>query len=580
MVTQDQKLKTLVTSRQSKLETDKTNFNDRMQEVADFVSPHRDDIRGNRKVGGEKKGTKIFDGTAVSAAVLATDGIHGYHVSPAFAWFKYEMNRKQVNTMPEVREWLDEIEFNMYMALNRSNFYNEMWSFIYDGFTLGTAAMIAEEDIAKGRIFFEAVHPGEIYIAENQHGEVDVLHRKRMLTAKQMVEKFGRDNCPIMVGQAYDTNPFTMFEVIHAVFPREEYDTRKRDGKNKPFASVWLMTQGNHICKEDGFKTFPYHVWRYLKTGKEPYGVSPAILAMADIKGLNLMAKTLLGAAQLAVDPAYNVPSYLSGKVQLKPRGLNYINPGTTDKISAINTGANFPIGIDREQAKQKSIRERFHVDTFLMLASLEGRGQRTAYEVSELMAEKAAVLGAELGSFNASLGNILESVYEIENQSSNPRMPPPPDALLEMAGSDPSLRFDPVYMGPLAQAQRERFSKDGVRKFMLELRPLIDLQMAAAGSSEVLDNFDLDEAGRILADSNRVPAAVIRPETTVAKIRAGRAMAQQQASQQQDAQAILQVLKTASEADKNSGGKLSEALQGAMPPGGVRSRALPSKEV
>jgi len=536
-----------------------------MQEVADYVSPHREDIRGNRKVGGEKKGTKIFDGTAVGAAVLAADGIHGYHVSPSFAWFKYEMNRKQANAIPEVREWLDEIEFNIYMALNRSNYYNEIWSFIYDGFTLGTAALIAEEDIAKEKIFFEAVHPGEIYIAENQHGEVDVLHRKRMLTAKQMIEKFGKDNCPIMVGQAYEKNPFTTFELIHAVFPREEYDSRKKDGKNKPFASVWLMTQGNHICKEDGFKTFPYHVWRYLKTGKEPYGVSPAVLAMADIKGLNLMAKTLLGAAQLAVDPAYNVPSYLLGRVQLKPKGLNYITPGSTDKISAINAGDKFPVGIDREQAKQQSIRERFHVDTFLMLASLEGRGQRTAYEVSELMAEKAAVLGAELGSFNTSLGSILESVYEIENQSSNPRLPPPPDELLEMADSDPSLRFDPVYMGPLAQAQRERFSKDGVRKFFTELRALIDIQMAAGGSAEVLDNFDLDEASRILADSNRVPAAVVRQKGAVAKLRAGRAMAQQEAGQKEDAMGMLDGLKTASEADKNVGGKLSGALEGAL---------------
>ena len=557
-VTQDQKLKTLVTSRQTKLETDKSNFNDRMQDVADFVSPHRDDILGNL-VKGEKKGTKIYDGTAVSAAVLATDGIHGYHVSPAFAWFKYSMNRKQVNNIPEVRGWLDEIEFNMLMVLLRSNFYNEMWGFIYDGFTLGTAAMYAEEDIAKERIVFEAVHPGEIYIAENRYGEVDVLHRKRKLSAKQMVEMFGKDNVTDAVRQSYENNPFTEYEVIHAVFPRAEFDNRKADKKNKPFASVWLMTAGNHICAEGGFDVFPYQVWRYLKTGKEPYGVSPAILAMADIRGINLMAKTLLGAAQLAVDPAYNVPSYLLGKTHLKPRGLNYMeNP--SDRITPVNTGEKFPIGKDREEAKQQAIRERFHVDTFLMLSQMSG-GQRTAYEVSELMAEKAAVLGAELGSFNTALDGILDSVYEIETHQSISRMPMVPEILLEMGEQDKTLRFDPVYMGPLAQAQRERFSKDGIRKFMNELAPLINLQMSAGGSSEVLDSFDLDEAARILADSNRVPAAIIRTKEAVDKIRQGRLAAQQAQSQKEDAMGALQGLKTATEADKNTDGKLSQGL-------------------
>jgi len=565
-VTQDDKLKTLVTSRQSKLESDKTTFNDRMQEVADFVSPHRDDIRGNLQPG-QKKGTKIFDGTAVGAAVLATDGIHGYHVSPAFAWFKYQMNRQQVNTIPEVRTWLDEIEFNMYMTLNRSNFYNEMWGYIYDGFTLGTAAMYAEEDIAQERVVFEAVHPGEIFIAENRYGEVDVLHRKRKVSAKKMVEMFGKENVTEAIRIAYERNPFTEFEIIHAVFPREEYDSRLKDAKNKPYASVWYLPAGGVILAVGGFDVFPYHVWRYLKTGKEPYGVSPAILAMSDIKGINLMSKTLLGAAQLAVDPAYNVPSYLLGKTQLKPRGLNYMeNP--TDRITPVNTGEKFPIGVDREQAKQKAIRERFHVDTFLMLSQMDG-GQRTAYEVSEMMAEKAAVLGAELGSFNTALDSILDSVYAIETNQSVQRMPPVPDILLEMADKDKALRFDPIYMGPLAQAQRERFSKDGIRKFIGEIAPLVNLQMAAGSPPEVLDNFDLDEAGRILADSNRVPAAIIRPKDAVDKIREGRMQAMQAATQKENAMGALQGLKTATEADKNTGGQLSQALGNAMNQGG-----------
>lgn len=547
---EDQKLINLITSRQSKLETDKSNFNDRMQDVADYVSPNREDIRGNL-VKGEKKGNKIFDGTAVSAAVLATDGIHGYHVSPAFPWFRYLMNRKAANKIKEVKEWLSEVEHNMYMALNRSNFYGEMWGYIHDGFTLGTASLYMEEDLAEEKIVFEAVHPGEIYIAENKYGEVDVHHRKKKISARKMAQMFGEENLPSKIREAVTKEPFTEFEVINAVFPREEFDDRLKDVKNKRYASIWLLTEGNKILKESGFDEFPYHVWRYMKTGKEVYGLSPAILSMSDIKASNIMKKTLLGAAQLATDPAYNVPSYLAGKVQLKPRGLNYLKDG--DGISPINSGLNYPVGLDQAEATQNQIKERFHVDTFLLLTQLGGQGTRTAFEVSEMMAEKAAVLGAELGPFNVQTGSILEGVFSIETEAG--RIPDPPDVLQEMAVNDDTLRFDPVYQGPLAQSQRDKFGKDPIRKFFLDLAPLIELD------ESVLDNYDLDETSRILGDLNGIPPEIERSRVSVANIRKGKAIAAAEEAQEEQMQQGVDGLKTFSEADKNIEGKLSSAI-------------------
>jgi len=547
-VEQDQKLVKLITGRQTKLESDKSNCMSRLQDVADYVAPHREDIWGTY-LKGEQKGKKIYDGTALGAAVLATDGIHGYHVSPAFPWFKYAMNRKDVNKIPEVREWLQEIEFNMYQALNRSNFYSEMWMYIYDGLTAGTAAIYPEEDLIEDRISFETIHPGEIYIAENRYGEVDVLHRKRKLSARQLVQKFGTDNLPVQIRQIYESSPFTEFEIIHAVFPREEYDSRMKDAQNKRYASVWLLTAGNHLCRVSGFDRFPFAVWRYMRSGKEPYGISPAMLAIADIKGLNLMEKCDLGARQMALDPPLNVPSYLEGKVEWKPRGINYMRDAK-DRITPANTGSDFPATDDIIIRKQNAIKERFHVDTFLMLASLEGRGQRTAYEVSELMAEKAAVLGAELGPLNTELDDLNELVYDIEVAAG--RMPDPPDILYELAANDSSLRFDPVYMGPLAQAQREKFAKEGIRKFFMEITPILNAK------PETLDKIDADAAIDLLGEINNVPQELLVPDEKVAQIRQGRLQAQQQMTALENVQGIAEGLKTASEADKNLDGKLS----------------------
>ncbi len=557
MAVDNEKLVKLITSRQAKLESDKSEFNERMKEAAEYVAPHREDIYGTLKRGA-KKGTKIYDGTAQGAAVLAADGIHGYHVSPAFPWFKYVMNRKEVNKIPEIRSWLQELEFNMYLALNRSNFYSEIWMYIYDGLTLGSPSVYAEEDIVNERIVFESIHPGELFIEEDQYGEVDVLHRKRKMSARKIIRKFGDSNVPVEVRQTYEKDPFTEFEVIHAVFPRDEYDTRKMSKENKRYASVWLLSAGNKILLNSGYDTFPHHVWRYIRSGKEPYAITPATLCMAAIRSANIREKTDLGARQMALDPPLNVPAYMEGNLQWKPRGINYYDPGKSDKgVYPANTGSNFLAADESLDRVQRAIKEAFHVDTFLMLASLEGRGQRTAYEVSELMAEKAAVLGAELGPLNTEIGDVLESVYDIEKAAG--RMPPPPDMLLEMADKDRFLRFDPVYMGPLAQAQRERFQKDGIRKFFSEIAPIAQI------NPEVMDKVDTDMAIDILGDIDGVPQELIVPTDKVKQIRAARLKAMQQQNALQEGLDMASGLKDAAAADKNMGGKLSDSIMGGM---------------
>lgn len=550
-------LKKLITSRQSKLETNRGQVEDIWTSVAEFVNIGLGSITNytdTDKTFGDL-GKKAFDGTAIGAAVLATSGIHGYHVSPSFPWFNYVMSREVLNKVPEIKEWLQAEEAGVYSALNNSNFYSEMWSYIYNGFTIGSVAIYGEEDIETGRLVFDAVHPREAYFEENKFGEVDVFHRKRKRTARQLVQKFGKAKLPEAVQNAYENDPFNEFEIIHAVFPREEYDDRKKDAKNKKYASVWYLTGSSKVVDESGYDEFPYKVWRYMRSGNTVYGLSPAILAMCDIKGVNIIGKTLLGAAQLFVDPPLNVPSDMMGKVQWKPRGLN---PYDDEKrmVFPAQIGSTFPIGVDREEKIQAAIRERFHVDTFLMLANLEGRGQRTAYEVSEMMGEKAAILGAELAPLNTQMDAILDLVYFMlaaKNPENGGSINPRPDALYELAIEGDN--FSPLYQGPLAQAQRRLMKTQGIQAAMEFAAPILQVFPQAA------DNIDADELLVEGLRSFNFPQKAIKPKDQVAAERQQRAETMAQENEKEDMMNAAPAIKTAVEADNAAGGALSGAL-------------------
>jgi hypothetical protein len=70
---------------------------------------------------------------------------------------------------------------------------------------------------------------------------------------------------------------------------------------------------------------------------------------------------------------------------------------------------------------------------------------------------------------------------------------------------------------------------------------------------------------GLAIAEANNVPGQITRSPESVQKIRQGRQMAQQEQAQQEQAQSMLGGVKAISEADRNSGGKLSQAMAGAM---------------
>ena len=83
-------------------------------------------------------------------------------------------------------------------------------------------------------------------------------------------------------------------------------------------------------------------------------GRSPAMVALPDVKMLNLMSKTIIQAAQKQIDPPLLVPDdgFLL-PIRTQPGGLNFFRSGSRDTITPLNTGANIPIGINMEEQRR-----------------------------------------------------------------------------------------------------------------------------------------------------------------------------------------------------------------------------------
>jgi hypothetical protein len=530
MAAKNKDLANSLISRKEALDQIRRDYEDLWLDIIDFVNIRRYNLKDDKQRG-QKTGTKLYSTEAIDALRDLRSGLFGYLVSPAMQWFRLRVGDEFLMADRGVKAWLEAVEWAIYTALQRANFYETMPEVFNDGGSIGTATLYDEEDVSKGNLVFTACNPGEIWIAEDKYGRVDTIFRRTKFTARQAVDKFCdiTDNMSMtdrvkmaleaglsdsLVRSYQDPSSVeTEYAFLHAVIPNKDVETfynpisghvePKLKPTNKPFQSYYVQEDGPSVVSESGYWSNPFQVWRWRKNSEEIYGRSPSADAIVDILTDNQMGRTLLNAAHMAVEPAFNVPAELKGKVRITPRGMNYYEDAGRIITPVLAHGANYPIGVDREDRTKKAIKRHFMTEFFTLLsqAAFEGR-QLSVPQVMEMQSEKAVMLGDIVGQINSELLDpLVDRVFQIEYTAG--RIPPPPDILSAMEGS----RIEVHYMGPLAQAQRRLFKTQGITQ------GLAMMEVVSTRHPEVDDNVDYDIVAREILEVNGFPVRALRDE-------------------------------------------------------------------
>jgi hypothetical protein len=500
------------------------------QDIADNVVPHRTQFNQVRPTNKALiNDIKIYDGTPVAALNLYASGSQGYLLSSSYKWFSLRIPDERLMDDRQVRIWLSIVEQVLYGLIQRSNFYKEMYMMFKDGGGLGTATVYTYFDPVTRRAWFNTLHPKEIFIAEDDNGQVNTVARHFTMTARRMYERFKDDTLdPDIIEDAKDDNESgNDHEILHIVQERIDYDARKQDSKNMRYESCYIDMEHESTIREGGFPVNPYGVWRVEKASDEVYGRGPGWTALADIKALYQYVKTDIHAAQLEVDPVLDVPAERLNDIKYVPGGRNsYEDPNRT--VKRINPSINLRAGLDREERKQRIIEKHFLVDFFMMMS--QAQREMTATEIRQRQEEKAVMLGPHITGLNQ---DILDKQMDVLFRAAwdNGMIPQPPD-ILKQAG-----HIEVDYQGPLAQAQRSFFKTEPYRSVMRDITGMVQAisPVAPGVASGMLDNYNWDYITREMSKGDGLPEEAIMDEKIRDKIRQQRA--QQQMAQAQAAQ-------------------------------------------
>jgi len=403
-----------ILDRYRQLVTDRSQWLNTYQEVGKYVWPDARTMVKSTQVAdvGQVLTVDIADSTAIKASRRMTAGIFSYLMPVGVKWFELKPADKRLEMDKGIQRKLSAAVDFLHGAIWRSNFQREMFMTIRSLVVFGTGC-IAVYDV-DGELVFRNYHIADIFFEENKDGVIDVVFRRMYYTARQMKQKFFV--VPKVVQQALDSKDFLKrFEVVHAVYPRTDYDTSKVDLKK--FVSQFILVDDETVLEEGGYDSMVYLIGRFDKSPDELMGRSPAIELLPDIKMLNNMRKTFVESCEIQSGPPLIVEDdSVIGQPATGPRDIIVKRQGAPDPVP-LQTGVNPALTAEVLTLERQGIMEGFYNDLFDALAQYRNM---TAYEVSQRIEEKMVMLAPAISGlakelFDPLIIRSLDLIYKMK---------------------------------------------------------------------------------------------------------------------------------------------------------------------
>lgn len=495
--------------------------------------PYLIDPQHNQK-GGEQN-TNIFDGVGHLALDTVAAAIASGSMPQTSPWFGLVV-RNEFGQDDEQLGFLDETGKRLLAMHNQSNAANVLPDGHKELVAFGTGAAIIVEDDEDG-FRLDGMTVGEYCIADDHRGRVDTCYRQLTMTVGQLAEEFGYEALSDSSKRDFDNENYDVeVPCMHAIEP--DRDGRNPDGDNPelPWRSVYFeQTAGcQTVLAVRGYRKFPVLVWRWGKLPGSAYGYGRGFDALPHLVRLRRLIYRHGQALAQKCEPALQIPA---GMAQHEVRML----PGGKTSVFGQQEIKNL-MRVDVELDKLELLIEKTKQDVRDTLGStLVASLRRIDYQITAREADLRTT--QDLTEFMPALSRLndelnapyVEWLYDIADQRGT--LPQIPNSLADQI-------IDIEFTSPLARKQRQG-----------EVDAIVETAAIAGEIAkvrpEVLDNLNVDEMIRRVAQIKGSPSATLVPLERVRALRDARAQKQQAEVAAAAAEQGAGIAKTAAEANR-----------------------------
>jgi hypothetical protein len=496
---------------------------------------------------GSRQDYEIINEEGMLALDILASGMLTGMSNPTLEWFKIGLEDEAANKLPAVRQWCEDVEDILRRIFVKSNFYQTLLQFYREQGLYGTSAFLIEEDRdpdpRRNATIRCIPYPiGEYSLGLDQQLRVDLAIREVSMTARQVVEKYGYDRVSRSTRTLNDSPSGGVKEQRRRIVHIIHRNTYLGDQADRLVKMPWVSCQyeldsydqDTAITKCAGYWENPLIAGRWYVNGENAYGESPAMRVLGSNKSL----QSYEDRQALGLERMIN-PTMLSGadvdtsRYAALPGDIIPVDAQDVTKVFAPAYQIDF--GKAAEVVEQKiarivdRIKRGLFVTAFQAITDLDRR-QMTAEETRARINEQIQILGPVVER------NVEESltpavVRTLGIAFRKQMLPPMPK---EMHGARMKIGFESI----LAAAQRMKRGTNITTFFAW-------IGQEVAVDQGIMDNVDIDEAARELADIYQVPNKILRSEDEVAKIRKSKAEQQAAAQRAEQAPKLAQAAQT-----------------------------------
>lgn len=473
------------------------------QELARHFCPNRADFMAPVDDGTVRD--ELYETTPQLSARALASTVGAMLRPPGKRWFRAKAKVPALNMIDAVRVWLHEVTNITFehMYDPRAQIEKNLAEADYDLVVFGTGIVHVNWTPKKGgHLVARTRSLANTVLVAGANGQPNASYSFYKYTLRQLVEEFGLEALSPCMHEAYRADPPRLdeeFEVLHAIVPRIDVELKGRKARH-PWASLWIGVKDKWLMDgEKGFAEFPDICPRWDTMTGEVYGRSPAMIALAESRVIQAMAKTFLEAGEMALHPPTYSYADMINSLELWPGGHTVVDKSAFtiqgSPIGVIQTGS-FPEKIfEVYQKKNENVAAAFFRDILELPSARDTDMTATEIRarVDQFLRQAAPVFARVEADYNARLVNRVFSILIEED-----RYPPPPP---ELAGQE--IEFE--YESPL-KAARDLDEALRVAEHLSMVAPY------AQAKPDLMDNYDLDAAVRFMGAKAGVPPAIFRP--------------------------------------------------------------------
>lgn len=355
------------------LRSERKNWDVMYQVLGEYVSQVKQNFEAQPQ-SGDFLIDEIYDSTATFAAHSAASALLGM-LWPGTA--KQAIEIKPPDGLEDTKE-LDEFYSRATNILCRemdnpsANLGVSFAEYMIDQLIFGTSG-VGVESGDDSMLLYKPYGVKELYIDEGKNGRVDTEMLFFEWTIRRIVDEYGIENVSEKVKDKFHNNKLNE-RVKILVYMAERMNFEAEEGAlAMPIMSLHFEYDNNmHLLKESGFSSLPIEVGRFNKLNYERYGRSPAMMALPDIKEINVLREAVIVATGKNLDPSLGVMSdgILGGNVIDTSAGaINVFNPtvgGNSSPIFPIVTVGSIPDALARIEDLKESISQHFFLDRLI----------------------------------------------------------------------------------------------------------------------------------------------------------------------------------------------------------------------